>query len=96
MFKHKKITENLLYILDHYIPDLDQRVAGIERNLCNIESITECSQNGIKELENHIFKKDTEMIIHNGKRYRITESQLTAEAGERTILDLHCVECGNE
>ena len=95
MFKHKK-TAKLLDVLDYYIPDLNTRIASIECNLRKIESTTKYSQNGIKEIENHLFQKDTEMIIHNGKRYRIAESQLTAEAGERTILDLHCVECDDE
>lgn len=96
---YKKVIEYLSSIwnlIRSDIPALYGKVVDMEADLRRMSYSTQYAKNEIIKIENHLFQKDTEMIIHNGKRYRIAESQLTVEAGERAILDLHCAECDDE
>lgn len=99
---HKKITESLSNNYEYLkreaaelysrVTEVIIKLSHISYSIQKVQDETKKIDMALSRIENHLFQKDTEMIIHNGKRYRIAESQLTAEAGERTILDLHCVE----
>ncbi len=103
---HNKIIEILSSAYEYFKKEtceLYGRTSDILIDLRHIKYSTQKTEGdtekiimSLNRIENLLSQEDTETIIHNGKRYRIAESQLTAEAGEKTILDLHCVECDNE
>lgn len=94
---YRKIIEYLSSIwnlLRNDIPELNSRTISIEYNLqvvdCNIQNM----EKRIEHIESLIFGKDTEIIIYNGKKYRIAELELSKsmDNGNKAILNLSCVE----
>ena len=97
MYFKSKVIEYLSSIWNVVRNDLSwlsDRTINIEHGLevvsCNVQAI----EKKIKHIESSLFEKDTEIIIYNGKRYRIAELELSESMnnGNGTILNLSCVE----
>ena len=109
MFKsYKKLIKYLSDIwelLREHIYTMHREVQNIERDMRKISEIendtqkilsdTQILKGKIEDIEGLLFEKDTKLIIYNGKKYRIVESQLSKSIGNAATLDLSCIETWN-
>lgn len=57
-----------------------------------IKSNTQIIKEKIEDIEGILCKADTKIVIYNGKKYRVVETNLSQTRGEASVLNLSCVE----
>lgn len=94
---YRKVIEylsNIWNLVRNDIPVLSGKTIGIEYSLKVVDCSIQTMEKKIEHIESLLFGKDTEIIIYNGKKYRIAEFELSKSMnnGNKAILNLSCVE----
>ena len=92
---HKKIQECLSEIRQSVASDISDIRFYMEHTSTDVRRANfgiQAMLKRIEDIENLLFDTDTKIVIHQGKKYRITGVDLSQTPGEANSLTLDCVE----